>query len=176
MTSGDTLRCIAVLGGPGSGKRSVAAALARRLGWEAIDFDAEVEREAARPIEVVLGTLAEQEIGEVTLQVVARIRARPSVIAFDGRWPANSLAVEQLRPAVLAVWLSASPQEAVRRMRGSERRHRLLEYSNPAAAVAQVLDERSAQAQGVDLTLPTDGRTVEEVAFELEQLVRTRRC
>ena len=43
-------RNLALIGFMGAGKTSAAAALAERLGWRAVDADAEIEREAGQPI------------------------------------------------------------------------------------------------------------------------------
>lgn len=167
---------VTIFGGPASGKRSVGQALAQRLGWRFVDFDEALQKHAGRPVGRLLQELSKDSIHDLTRAVADEIADEPeAVIAFDGRWPANLTAVERLRPGALSVWLSASPSEAVRRMRGSDRAHRLLEQPNPVDATATVLKDREPQRRRVDLRLLTDGLTVEEVAFTVEQLVRTRR-
>lgn len=139
------IRCIAIFGGPGSGKRTVANSLAKRLQWAFVDFDVALEELAGQPMPHLLESAGQESADRLTTQVLADLIApRPSVVAFDGRWPGNLLALERLRPAVLAVWLSASPQEAVRRMRADDRHHRMLEHSRPAEAVAAVLQGRTS--------------------------------
>ena len=171
----EPIRHVAIFGGPGSGKRTVAAALARRLGWAFVDLDAEIAGREGAPVPHVLDSVSDESVQRLTLSLIGDvIDPRPSVVAFDGRWPGNSLALDRLRPEALTVWLSASPSEAVRRMRASDRRHRLLDHPSPEEAVAAVLRQRSSLRDRVDLKLPTDGSTVEEVAFAIEQLVRSR--
>lgn len=172
-----SIRYVAVFGGPGSGKRTVAETLAERLEWAFVDFDAEITRREGNPVPHLIDALGEDDVRRLTTSLVDEaILPRESVIAFDGRWPGNQTALEQLRPHVLAVWLSASPEEAVRRMRGSKRRHRLLEHPRPAEAVATVLKTRETMRSRVDLKLSTDGLDVQEVAFQVEQIVRNRGC
>lgn len=171
----EPIRCVALFGGPGSGKRSVAAALAKRLEWKFVNFDTELARREGKPVSHVLDSISRGSVRQLTHQLIEEaVAPQPSVVAFDGRWPGNRVALHQLRPSVLAVWLSATPQEAVRRMRGDDRHHRLLEHPRPAEAVATVLNKRASLRDQVDLKLTTDGFSIEEVAFVIEQLVRTR--
>jgi shikimate kinase len=171
----EPIRRVAIFGGPGSGKRSVARALAQRLEWPFVDFDAEIADHEGQPVPHLLDALSADSVRRLTVSLVDEVIApRASVVAFDGRWPGNAVALERLRPKALAVWLSASPSEAVRRMRASDRRHRLLERPNPTDAVATVLRKRSSMRRQTDLKIPTDGLAVEEVAFTIEQLVRSR--
>jgi shikimate kinase len=123
------------------------------------------------------GSMSKESVRRLTHRLIKEaIAPRASVVAFDGRWPGNRIALQQLRPTLLAVWLSATPQEAVRRMRADDRHHRLLEHPRPVEAVANVLKKRASFRDEVDLKFPTDGFSVEEVAFVLEQLVRSRGC
>jgi shikimate kinase len=173
----EPIRCVAIFGGPGSGKRSVADALAKRLEWAFVDFDAEIARREGKPVPHLLESISRDSVRQLTHRLVEEsIAPQTSVVAFDGRWPGNPIALQQLRPAVLAVWLSAAPQEAVRRMRADDRHHRLLEHPRPADAVVTVLRKRASLREQMDLKLPTDGLSVEEVAFAIEQLVRSRGC
>lgn len=173
----EPIRYVAVFGGPGSGKRTVAEALAERLGWTFVDFDAEITRREGNPVPHLVDALREEEVHRLTTSLVDEaILPRQSVVAFDSRWPGNGSALEQMRPRTLSVWLSASPEEAVRRMRGSNRRHRLLEHPRPAEAVSNGLKTRASMRNEVDLKIPTDGLGVQEVAFQIEQIVRNRGC
>lgn len=171
----EPLRCVAVFGGPGSGKRSVARSLAQRLEWAFVDFDAEIAAREGRPVPHLLESLSGDSVRRLTHSLIEeKITGRRTVVAFDGRWPGNRLAVQQLRSGALTVWLSASPQEAVRRMRATERPHRLLRHPQPSEAVAALLEKRASLRNRMDFKVPTDDLGVEEVAFAVEQLVRVR--
>lgn len=169
----EPIRCVAIFGGPGSGKKSVASSLAKRLAWRFVDFDTEIAEREGKPVPHLLESISRESVRRLTRDLVEEsIEPQPTVVAFDGRWPGNRLALQQLRPAALTVWLSVAPQEAVRRMRSDDRHHRLLEHPDPAHAVATVLRKRASFREEMDLKLPTDGRSVEEVAFAIEQFVR----
>ena len=72
----------------GTGKSTVAPRVARRLGWAAVDLDAEVERLAGRPVARIFA-----EEGEAGFRrwerraleaVLERVRAEPLVLALGG--------------------------------------------------------------------------------------------
>ena len=101
---------IYLVGFMGSGKSTVGKLLAEKLGWEFVDLDAEIEREAGKPIARVFdeegeAAFREIETAAVTRQTCAVRGGRARVVALGGgayiaernRW--------KLEDAGLTIWL-----------------------------------------------------------------------
>ncbi len=106
-----TLERIALVGFMGAGKSTVARLLAARLGWQAIDVDAEVERRAGRSIAEIFAAEGERAFRTLESLALARcLGARHAVIALGGGAPevlANRLLLEQT-PRTSVVFLDGS--------------------------------------------------------------------
>jgi len=72
------------------------------------------------------------------------------------------------------VWLSVSPEETVRRLRHDTIDRPFKTHPDPLGLVTSMLAERELLYRGADIKIPADVRSVEQIGFELEQLVRTR--
>jgi shikimate kinase len=99
-----------LIGYRGSGKTTVAAELARLLGWKWLDADDEIERRAGKTIKEMFATTGEQSFRDLEVAVVADLAKRTShVVALGG----GAVLREESRPAIRGsgkvVWLQASP-------------------------------------------------------------------
>jgi shikimate kinase len=166
---------IVLIGFMCSGKSSVAAALARRLEWQFIDFDVEIERRAERPLAELIDDLGEEYFRTLEAELTRELAEVGSVVlAPGGGWITQPELLARLRPGTFTVWLRVSPGETVRRLFDDDIDRPLRDHPDPEAAVREILAEREPLYRLADLVIPADARSVEEIAFEIEQLVRTR--
>jgi shikimate kinase len=166
---------VVLLGYMCSGKSSVGQSLARRLDWEFIDYDVEIERRERRPVAEIVEAEGEayfRSMENELTQLVAQ--SRHLVMAPGGGWITRPELLESIRPGTLSVWLQVSPMETVRRLREAPDSRPLKSHPDPTAIIAEMIEEREPLFRRGDLAIPTDGRGIEEVAFEIEQLVRFR--
>jgi shikimate kinase len=106
-----------LIGYRGSGKTTVAAALAERLGWPWLDADVELERRAGKTIKEIFaeeGERAFRDRESATLADLAKEDGR--IIALGG----GAVLREENRGAIAGrgkvVWLRASPETLQRRI------------------------------------------------------------
>jgi len=158
-----------------SGKSTVGAALARRLGWSCVDVDREIERHEGRTIAEIFAAEGEPAFRELEVSVSRPLLGRRStVFACGGGWVTNRSLMDHIPPASLTVWLRVSPEavlERVRAERGGAIRP-LLGSSDPLRTARQLLAEREPIYSRADLTIATDGRDVGDLASEIEARVR----
>jgi len=110
-------RNIALIGFMGSGKSTLAGQLAERLGWDVADSDAEVEREAGKPIPRIFLEDGEAAFRELEERAVARLSERMDVvIALGGGAITSPVTRERLRDGSFTVLLDVSVQTAWRRI------------------------------------------------------------
>jgi shikimate kinase len=96
------------------------------------------------------------------------------VLAPGGGWITSPELLEAIRPGTLSIWLSASVEETVRRLRTDTIDRPFRDHPDPAAMISSMLADREGLYRRADVKVPVDGRTVEQLAFEVEQVARTR--
>lgn len=137
-------RSLVLVGMMASGKTTTGAAVARRLGWEFVDSDRQVEEQTGRTVEEIWRSEGEAAFRDLEADALARAVAgteqRPAVIAAAGGTvldPRNR-AVLKAHPPV--VWLRASPETLA--ARAGTGAGRPLLAGDPAAALVRLAEER----------------------------------
>jgi shikimate kinase len=109
---------VVMLGFMSSGKSAVGRALARRLEWDYLDFDAEIELREGRPVSLLVEVGGEEYLRNMERALTHEVRDTGRlVVAPGGGWILQNDLLELLRPATLSIWLRSSPVEIVRRLR-----------------------------------------------------------
>ncbi|HEY0014777.1 MAG TPA: shikimate kinase [Longimicrobium sp.] len=158
-----------------SGKSAVGAALARRLGWTHLDLDREIEREAGRTVREIFATDGEAAFRRMEAEATARIARRTGVVLSPGGgWVTNPALLDALGPGTLCVWLRVSPEEAVRRSAAAPGERPLLAGTDPLAAIRRLLGERERFYARADVEVLTDGRSVDALADQINDVIRGR--
>lgn len=164
-------RRIFLIGLSGSGKSATGRILAQRLGWEFIDTDDEIEREAGATVAELFAREGEAAFRERELRALrAAAEHEPAVIATGGGTPT----IPEARPILgtgFVVWLAVSPAVAARRLLqapgGSERP---LLAGDPHAKLEALLQARLELYRGADAAVDGDDLTPVEQAEEIERL------
>lgn len=108
---------ITLIGYRGTGKSTLAAPLARRLGWEWIDADVELERRAGRSIKEIFATDGEPEFRRLERELLAELLKRDRlVIAAGGGAILNEATRAEMKVAGPVIWLRASADTIERRL------------------------------------------------------------
>lgn len=165
---------IFLIGYRGSGKTSVAAALAALLGWPWIDTDGEIERRAGRTIRDLFAQEGEPYFRELEARVVAEVAAGDrQVVALGG----GAVLREDNRRALAAggkvIWLTASPQTLWERigkdpLTASRRPH--LTTAGGLTEIEALLAQRSPLYERcADLALDTEGLAPDQIARQIVQ-------
>lgn len=170
-----TIRRIVLLGYMCSGKSTVAEALARRLEWGFADFDVEIERREGKAVSRIVAEEGEEYFRALEAQLTEEVAdVTGVVIAPGGGWITRPELLARMGAGTLSVWLRVSAEETVRRLMTDEIDRPLRDHPEPEAVIREMLSEREPLYRRADLAVPGDGRRVEEVAFEIEQVARTR--
>jgi shikimate kinase len=158
-------RQLVLVGLPGAGKSAVGRALADRLGWQFVDLDTEIEREAGRSVAELFAAIGEPGFRQLERTMTERYRVTSeTVISTGGGWMAQPGLPALLRPTSRIIHLIVSPEEAVRRMAlGRLARPLLAEAVDPVAALQRLAQQRAAAYAMADRGVETDGQTIDEV-------------
>ena len=168
---------IILLGFTASGKSTVGASLARRLEWDFIDFDSQIEKRTGIPIGQIIETRGEDWFRRREIELTAEVGSLNRVVlAPGGGWITNPGLLESLAEGTLSVWLKVSARETVRRLREEPGDRPFKDHPDPLKAIERMLSQRDPLFRIADHIVSGDLRTAETIAFELEQLVRGRRA
>ncbi|GIW17833.1 MAG: hypothetical protein KatS3mg064_0990 [Tepidiforma sp.] len=164
-------RRIFLIGLSGSGKSTTGRILAERLGWEFIDTDKEIEREAGATVAELFAREGEAAFRERELRALEAAAAHePAVIATGGGAPT----IPAARPILgsgFVVWLAVSPAVAARRLlEAPNASERPLLAGDPRARLEALLQSRIELYRGADAAIDCDDLTPEEQAEEIERL------
>ena len=169
------VRRVVLVGFMAAGKTSVAAELARRLGWEPLDLDREIEAREGRTVPELFRVHGEGHFRALEAALTAEVAARERVVlAPGGGWITNPALLEALGPGTLSVWLRVSPEEALRRAAPTRGTRPLLDVPDPLAKIRALLAEREPLYARAQLHVDTDGRDAAEVAAVIEREIRGR--
>jgi shikimate kinase len=157
-------RSVVLVGLPGSGKSATGALLADRLGWAFADIDALIVAQTGRSVADLFRTDGESAFRAMEARLTAALSSQPAtVLAPGGGWAAQAGTLEALPGHAAVVWLRVSPDEAIRRLRGSPEERPLLAVPDPVSALHALAVTREERYALADLVVDVDGRGVEDV-------------
>ena len=117
--TGSKSRLIALIGLRGAGKSTIGPVLARRLKTEFVELDKWVEEAAGMSLSEVFATHGEAYYRRLERESIRRVFARSGgcVLAAGGSVVSDSESWELIRRRCFTVWLHATPEEFMKRMR-----------------------------------------------------------
>lgn len=163
---------VVLIGYRGTGKTTVAQAVASRLGCDWIDSDAEIERHAGKSIAAIFETVGESGFRELESQQLAELTQRKRlVLAVGGGAVLRESNRERLKSFGHVVWLTADPATILARISGdatSGARRPNLTNVGGLTEIEQVLAcRRAIYERCADLVVDTEGKTPADVADEI---------
>ncbi|HSU15980.1 shikimate kinase [Longimicrobium sp.] len=166
---------VVLLGYMTAGKSTVGQALARRLEWRFLDFDVEIERREGRTIGDLVQGDGQSALREMEAALTEEVAETPYlVLAPGGGWITRPELLRRLGGDTLAVWLKVSPEETARRLKMDTIERPFRELDDPVPRIAEMIEAREDLYRLADISIPTDGRSVESIAYEIETIVRMR--
>jgi shikimate kinase len=179
MSKSPHQRAVFLVGFMGAGKTAVGQRLAQQLGWRFVDLDEEIERQAERSIAQIFKTSGEAEFRKLETEMLSKLLQQvsvgePAVVALGGGTFVQRENVEKLREAgARVIFLDAPLEELLSRCEAQQGRIRpLLKYD--AEALNVLYAERRPLYLGAETTVHTSGKSVAEVASEVERWVNAR--
>jgi shikimate kinase len=166
------VRPIALIGYRGTGKSSVAPLLARRLNWDWVDADVEIELHAGKSIAAIFADEGEPHFRHLEANVVAELCSRQNcVLALGGGAVLRETNRVLLQKCQTVVWLQASVDVLAKRIFGdpttAARRPNLTNHGG-RNEIETLLAARQPFYQGcATLKVDTDNKRPSEIADEI---------
>ncbi|HXG62007.1 MAG TPA: shikimate kinase [Planctomycetota bacterium] len=163
---------VVLIGFRGSGKTTVGKALAARLGREFIDCDEHIERKTHLTIREIFERWGESHFRNLESEAIADLaKLDGKVIATGGGAVLRYKNIQMLKRNAKIFHLEVNPENAFRRIEadGSTRQRRpALTEKDPFTEIREQIElRRPYYLQGADVTIATDGRSVEEIVREI---------
>jgi shikimate kinase len=161
-----------LIGYRGSGKTTVAAALAELLGWPWIDADAELEQRAGKTINQIFEEQGELAFRDLESAVVAELaRSDRQIVALGGGAVLRQANRQALAGRGKIVWLQAPPEVLWARMAADHTtaaRRPNLTRDGGLAEIRKLLAERTPlYAACADLTVAAVERPPADIARQI---------
>lgn len=153
-----------LVGMMGAGKSAVGRPLARALGYRFIDADTTLEQTAGRPIPAIFAEAGEEGFRDLETAVLDQLAAWHSlVVATGGGVVTRPVNWGHLQQGIV-IWLDAPEAVLLRRVQADPTPRPLLEDSDPAARLRQLLHARQPLYAQADLHVRQENESPEEVA------------
>ncbi|MEK9502876.1 shikimate kinase [Gaopeijia maritima] len=162
-------RRVVLVGFMASGKTTVGAALARRLGWRLIDIDAELVAREGRSVQEIFAAEGEAAFRGLEARAVRdALDEREVVVVPGGGWAAAAEGRIHALPAdTFTVWLRVSAEAAVARARASSVVRPLLAGTDPMTTASALLAEREPFYAPARLHLEAEEKSPDHLAVNI---------
>ena len=162
---------IVLIGYRGTGKSSVAKMLAARTKWPVVSTDLEIIRKAGMPVPDIIRKRGWDYFRDVESEICKQVGKKDrTIIDTGGGAVLRKENVESLRQRGRMFWLTAEVTTVMTRIKNNSDRPSLTGKKSYVEEVEEVLNERlPLYKAAADHMIPTDDRTIEEVANEIQQ-------
>lgn len=160
---------IVLIGLMGAGKTSIGKRLAKVIGWQFVDSDAEIEEAAACSISDIFAVHGEGIFRDLEQRVIHRLLDASNIVLATGGGAWMQPAVRQaIKDKAVSVWLKADLDVLLDRV--ERRNHRpLLEQGDKREILQELMEARYPVYAQADLTIPSDHAPHEKVVDALIQ-------
>ncbi len=159
---------IALVGLRGAGKSTIGARVAARRGLPFVELDKVIEARAGMSLAELIELGGEPRYRQVEVEAVAAILAGPPVVLATGGGLVSAPATWlRLRQGARTVWLQASPESHLARVRAQGDLRPMRGRPDPLGELRSILAERAPLYAEADLHLDTDALGVDQVVERL---------
>ncbi len=167
---------VILVGLPGSGKSTVGAAVAGRLGRTFLDFDVELERREGRSVSQIFAEDGEGYFRRKERELTEELRLVGNMIlAPGGGWIGDSSVVSMLRPPGRLIYLRVVPVTALARLGPNRALRPLLSRPEPLVEMERLYRARQAAYEMADETVDTELYGLQKVIERVAELASISR-
>jgi shikimate kinase len=168
---------LVLIGYRGTGKSAVGRIVARRLGMTYRSMDAEIVENSGMSIPQLVQSRGWPGFRDLESELARALAAEDHLVIDTGggiiERPEN---IEWLKSDALIVWLKASPEMIVSRIRSDTQRPALTEGKTFTEEVADVLAQRTAKYRSAaHVEIDTDALSVSKVVDHVVGVFRSKR-
>ena len=152
----------------GVGKTSIGSHLARKLKYDFVDSDTEIEKRTGASISLIFDIEGEEGFRKREAQMIGELTERRHIVLSTGGGSVlDETSRQNIRSRGFVVYLKASVDILYERLKKSRNRP-LMETEDKQKVIEDLLAEREPLYLAVaDVTIVTDGRSAQDVAREI---------
>lgn len=171
---GKPCRQAVLVGFMGAGKSSVGKILSERLAAEFVDVDERIEEAAGKSIGEIFASSGEETFREMERAAVRDAVSAPGrVVAAGGGAFVDETNRRALKAYAPVFFLEVSVESVLERLSGDLSRP-LFAGEKDAGTLRELMERRRPAYETADFRVPTDNRTVREIADRILSLLRRR--
>ncbi len=159
---------IFLVGPMGVGKTTIGSHLARKLKYDFVDSDTEIEKRTGASISLIFDIEGEEGFRKREAEMIKKLTQRRHIVLSTGGGSVlDEKSRQNLRSKGYVVYLKASVDILFERLKKSRNRP-LMETGDKQKVIEDLLAEREPLYLAVaDITTATDGRSAQDVAREI---------
>ncbi len=159
---------IVLIGFMGTGKTVTARALSRKIKWEMLDLDAEIEKAEKKSIAQIFSDHGEPYFRRSERRELKKaLKKKNCVVSTGGGIVLNPLNRRDLKKSSTVICLTATLQTILKRT-GTNKKRPLLNKKNPFQTAQNILKlRRPLYRETADFFVPTTGDTAAETAEKI---------
>jgi XRE family aerobic/anaerobic benzoate catabolism transcriptional regulator len=173
---GDRAQRICLVGLRGAGKSTLGRAVGARLDLPFVELNREIETVGGMPLDEIMALYGQEGYRKLEADALDRVIATHDrmILAVAGGIVAEPETFVRLLSRFHTVWVKASAQEHMERVRAQGDERPMAGNPEAMAQLRSILDSREALYARADAQLDTSGRSVEMSIMDLTDLIAER--
>jgi XRE family transcriptional regulator, aerobic/anaerobic benzoate catabolism transcriptional regulator len=173
-THGASFSGIALIGLRGAGKSTLGKVLAKRVGWNFVELNKEIERENGLSVAEIINLYGQEGFRRLEQTAVQQLLARKElmVLATGGGIVSEPLTFDLILSSFYTIWLKAEPEEHMARVRKQGDLRPMADDRSAMAELRNILKSREPLYARAAAVVDTAGLSVDAAAAKLVDNVR----
>lgn len=159
---------IFLIGFMGTGKSTIASCLAEMYNFKIAEMDEDIARKEGKSITGIFSEYGEEYFRNIETEYLKELQEMTNqIVSCGGGVVLREENVRLMKQSGKVVWLTASPEEILKRVKDDDSRP-LLQGKKNVEAIAGLINQRRARYEkAADVMIHTDGKTAEEICVEV---------
>jgi XRE family transcriptional regulator, aerobic/anaerobic benzoate catabolism transcriptional regulator len=164
---------IALIGLRGAGKSTLGKMLAKKIGWNFVELNKEIEAQNGLSIAEIIALYGQEGFRRMEQAALGQLLARKelTVLATGGGIVSEPLTFDLILSSYYTIWLKAEPEEHMARVRGQGDLRPMADDRSAMAELRTILKSREPLYARASAVVDTAGLTVDAAAARLIEAV-----
>src|SRR3954471_21369581 len=164
---------IALIGLRGAGKSTLGRMLAKKIGWDFVELNKEIERDNGLSVAEIIALYGQEGLRRMEQTALGQLLARkePMVLATGGGIVPEPLTFDLILSSFYTIWLKAEPEEHMARVRGQGDLRPMADDRSAMAELRNILVSREPLYARASAVVDTAGLSVDAAAARLGDAV-----
>jgi XRE family transcriptional regulator, aerobic/anaerobic benzoate catabolism transcriptional regulator len=165
---------IALIGLRGAGKSTLGKVLAKKIGWNFVELNKEIEAQNGLSIAEIIALYGQEGFRRMEQSALNQLLAQkePMVLATGGGIVSEPLTFDLILSSFYTIWLKAEPEEHMGRVRKQGDLRPMADDRSAMAELRNILVSREPLYARASATVDTAGLSVDAAAARLVDTVR----